>query len=58
MRTLGQDINKSGLQYKLKLLLSLDVPIHWRGQLCYLGVQFLIGPVLRYVIQVAVKVHQ
>lgn len=40
------------------LVLSLDVSVNRRRQLCYLGVEFLIGPVLCYVVQVAVKVHQ
>lgn len=40
------------------LLLSLDVPIGRWGELRYLGVKFLIGPVLSNVVQVTVKIHQ
>lgn len=54
----GENINKSELYHKLMLLLSLDVPVGRRGELGYLDVQFLVGPVLCNVVQVTVKIHQ
>lgn len=43
---------------KVMLLFSLDVSVGRRGELLYLGVKFLIGPVFCDVVQVAVKIHQ
>lgn len=57
--TSGQNRNKSAFWYKLvSLLRRLDVPVGRRGELRYLGVKFLIGPVFCYVVQVAVVIHQ